>query len=205
MVRQKKRLVLVIVLALLIVGGSFYGFWQRNTVSESVSGGLETDNPRMGGSEPLVYISGAVSQPGLYKVKPGSRVVDVIEAAGGLAAVADSHKINLAQPVKDGMHVYVPSTPPSVPALSHSPVHSGAAAATAAPAAAAVPQSSDRSSINTADQSELEKLPGIGPVLAARIIDYRQTNGPFHEISEIKKVPGIGTAKFQQIKDRITL
>ena len=193
---RKKRWTIVIVLAVLIIGGSFYGSWQKNSTSETVSGGVQMDNPRAVGGEPVVYLSGAVNKPGLYKLKPGSRVVDAIEAAGGLAAIADSHRVNLAQPIKDGMHIFVPSTLPSVPAWANPPANSSAAAAS---------QTSDKISINTADKGELEKLPGIGPSLAERIVDYRQTNGPFHEIAEIKKVTGVGEAKFNRIKDRITL
>jgi competence protein ComEA len=193
---RKKRWTIVIVLAVLLIAGSFYGSWQKNTSSEAVSGGRQQDNPRPAGGEIVVYLSGAVHRPGLYKLKPGSRVVDAIEAAGGLAAVADSHRVNLAQSVKDGMHIYVPSTIPSAPAWGNPPASS---------AAAAVSQTSDRISINTAEKGELEKLPGIGPALAERIIDYRQTNGPFHETAELKKINGIGDAKFKRIKDKITL
>ncbi len=193
---RKKRWAIVIVLALLIVGGGFYGSWQKNTSSETVTGGAQPDNLRPVGGEPVVYLSGAVNKPGLYTLKPGSRVTDAIEAAGGLASVADSRRVNLAQPIKDGMHIYVPSTIPVGPAGGGAPADSSVAAGS---------QTSEKISINTAEKGELEKLPGIGPAVAERIIDYRQTNGPFHEIAEIKKVNGIGEAKFNRIKGRITL
>lgn len=201
---RKKRLTIVLVLAGLITGGSFYGSWQKSTVSETVSGGTQTESPRPGGAELVVYLSGAVARPGLYKLKPGDRVADAIEAAGGLASIADNRRVNLAQPVKDGMHIYVPSSlPAAAPSSSHPANHP--AEQPASSSAAPVLQASEKIGINTAEKEELEKLPGIGPALAERIIEYRRINGPFHEIAEIKKVNGIGEAKFNRIKDRITL
>ncbi|MDR3588572.1 MAG: ComEA family DNA-binding protein [Negativicutes bacterium] len=202
---RKKRWTIVVVLAVLIIGGSFYGSWQKSTPSETVIEGGQQDNLRPAGGEPVVYLSGAVNRPGLYKLKPGSRVVDAVEAAGGLAATADSRRVNLAQPVKDGMHIYVPSTAAGGPAAGSPPASAAGASSAAAAASAAGSQTSERISINTADKGELEKLPGIGPALAERIIDYRQTNGPFHETAELKKISGIGEAKYNRIKDRITL
>jgi len=138
----------------------------------------------------VVYISGAVNKPGVFKVPADSRVLDAVNAAGGLAPGADVTKVNLAQPVKDGLHIHVPGAPEVAP--SGSQVHGGALEA-------------GKININTADKAELDKLPGVGPALAERIIEYRKANGPFTDIAELKKVPGIGEAKFNQIKDKIRL
>lgn len=137
-----------------------------------------------------VYVSGAVLKPDVYSLPPGSIVKDALVAAGGPSPEADLDSINLAMPLKDGMHVLIPRK------------------GEASPVAASVlsPQStSPLININTASQAELESLPGIGPVLARRIIEFRQTHGPFNSIEELKKVPGIGEATFSRIKDYITV
>ncbi len=137
-----------------------------------------------------VYVSGAVLNPDVYSLPPGSIVKDALMAAGGPSSEADLDNINLAMPLKDGMHVIIP--------------RKGEALPTAAPVA---PSRSTPSliNINTASQAELESLPGIGPALARRIIEFRETHGPFSSIEELKKVPGIGEAIFSRIKDYITV
>ncbi len=137
-----------------------------------------------------VYVSGAVLKPDVYSFPPGSIVKDALMAAGGPTSEADLDSINLAMPLKDGMHVFIPRK------------------GEATPAAASVLSNPTRSpliNINTASQAELESLPGIGPSLARRIIEYRETHGPFSSIEDIKKVPGIGEALFSRIKDYITV
>ncbi len=136
-----------------------------------------------------VYVSGAVHYPDVYSLPPDSIVKDAIVAAGGATEQADLDRINLALPVTDGQHIYVPhrgeENPPVQPPSRQSPT-------------------TGKVNINTADQSELETLPGIGPNLAKRIVDYRQAHGPFAQIEEIMNVSGIGPALFEKIRDSIT-
>jgi competence protein ComEA len=139
----------------------------------------------------LVDVTGAVIQPGVYSLPYGSRVVDAIEAAGGLTDDALTRSLNLASILEDGQKVWVPQvtatplpgTPPDVRA-------SGVEILV---------------NINTSSQSQLEELPEIGPVTALAIIAYRETNGPFLKIEDIQKVDGIGTVTFEKIKDLITV
>ncbi|MDR7867285.1 MAG: ComEA family DNA-binding protein [Sporomusaceae bacterium] len=183
----RRHWLIILALAAVIVAGSFYDQWRKFVVPEKTASVVPAgQSPVARDNRPVVYVTGAVSKPGVYKVGPESRVIDVINAAGGLAHGADANKVNLAQAVKDGMQVHVPIS--GVPGSS-------AAAAT----------DSGRVSINAADKPALEKLPGIGAVLADRIVEYRKANGPFRDIAEIKKVNGIGESKFNQIKDKITL
>jgi competence protein ComEA len=140
-----------------------------------------------------VYVSGAVAHPDVYSLPHGTIVKDAVEAAGGAVSDADLDRVNMAQALSDGQQVYIP--------------HVGEAP-TPAPASgggtqAAVP--SGPININTATQAELETLPHIGPAIAARIVDYREKNGPFTKIEDIKKVSGIGPATFDDIKDLITV
>jgi len=133
----------------------------------------------------IIYISGAVSQPGVYTLPADSRVKDAIEAAGGLLTDASVDNINLAAFLRDGAHLEIPTT-------------------------ASQPQTPSDSStklinINNASQSELESLPEIGPSLARAIIAYREEHGPFGAVEDIQKVTGIGPAIFEQISHLITV
>jgi competence protein ComEA len=136
-----------------------------------------------------IYVSGAVHHPDVYSLLPDSIVKDAILAAGGATDEADLDRINLALPVMDGQHVYVPrfeeENPPVQPPSSQ-------------------PVSGSRININTASAAALESLPGIGPAIAQRIIAHRQANGPFARIEDIQDVSGIGQATFEKIQDLIT-
>lgn len=195
--RTQKRWIIVIILATVIIVGSLYSEWQKQATPEPAPAGPRAEGPRASeGAEAVVYVSGGVARPGLYKVPLGNRVTDAVDAAGGLAEGADTAKLNMAQFVKDGMHVYVPVR--SAPAPAHR---------AASPAAVVPPDKPNAAkiNINTADADQLQQLPGIGPVLAGRITEYRKAKGPFRELADLKLVPGIGDAKFNELKDRITL
>ena len=138
-----------------------------------------------------VYVSGAVTHPDVYELPTESIVKDAIEAAGGATSEADLDRINLALPVADGQHVYVPKlgeeSPPISPPTESSSTTSG--------------QAGGKININTASQSEIETLPGIGPSRAQGIIENR----PYDSIEDIQQVPGIGEVTFQKLKDLITV
>jgi competence protein ComEA len=139
--------------------------------------------------QPLrVYVSGAVHRPDVYTLPPESIVKDALVAAGGATDEADLDRINLALPVADGQHIYVPRMGEENPPV---------------PSPSAASPSDGKININTADSAALEALPGIGPVTAQRIIDHRLANGPFTQIEEIMDVSGIGPATFEKIKDLI--
>lgn len=148
----------------------------------------------------VVHVSGAVLNPGLFELPPGSRVNDAVNAAGGLTDQADAGALNLAQPLEDGARIVVPFQAAAGEAEDPPP---GSPPATAEPAF--VSSNPERININTASQSELESLPRIGPAIAGRIIAFRQQYGLFSEIDEIKAVDGIGEGIFAEIKDLITV
>lgn len=160
-----------------------------------------TAQPTMTPSPILVYVSGEVLAPDVYELAPDSRIKQLVEAAGGFTDDADPAAVNLAQPLADGAHVHIPAAGELMPTPS---------GALASP----VPQrdsteidlgfGGDLININTADLPELDKLPGIGPVTAQKILDYRAVNGPFLDIKAIMEVDGIGQGKFDQIKQLIT-
>jgi competence protein ComEA len=135
----------------------------------------------------VVDVAGAVRHPGLYRLRSGSRIDDAIAAAGGSKAGAQLASVNLAAPVADGEQVVVPGRGAG-----------GAAAAASPPTAGSSP--SAPLDLNSATLEELENLPGIGPVTAQKILDYRQQHGAFHSIDELQGVPGIGPAHMAQLK-----
>lgn len=155
----------------------------------------ETPLPTATPSAVQVYVSGQVAAPAVYQLPPGSRVEDAVTMAGGFTAQAQPALVNLAQPLVDGMQIYVPAE--------------GEVTNLVVPLATAPAGTTSNNgglvNINTAGLEELDTLPGIGPSTAQNIIDYRETNGPFATLEEIMEVPGIGEAKFNQIKDLITL
>ncbi len=134
-----------------------------------------------------VHVKGAVARPGLYTLKKGARVSDAVTIAGGFTKNAKRSEINLAARVEDGQEVLIP------------PAGTGAAAK----GPASLPEGWTLD-INSASAIDIELIPGIGPTLAARIVELRQTRGPYNNIEEIKLVQGIGEWKFQKIKDHLT-
>lgn len=134
----------------------------------------------------VVQAAGAVVHPGLYRLPPGSRVDDLVTAAGGLAPDADQDRINLAAPVVDGQKVYVPRAGEPIPADA---APNGASGSTPAPI-----------DLNTATAAQLDALPGVGPSTAQAIVDYRSQHGRFRSVDDLLNVRGIGAAKLEQIR-----
>ncbi|MBC7247844.1 MAG: helix-hairpin-helix domain-containing protein [Actinobacteria bacterium] len=135
-----------------------------------------------------VHVAGAVARPGVVRLQEGARVLDAVEGAGGPLPEADLDALNLAQPVQDGQKISVPRKGEN----GGSTQGEGG-------------KSSGKVNINTADADELEKLPGIGPTLAERIVSYRENNGGFRSVEDLKKVSGIGEKKFAELRDLVEI
>ena len=167
------------------------------------SGGATSGGDTAGSGQIVVDVDGAVAHPGLYKLPPDSRVQAALAAAGGLSPQADAHRINRAAKLHDGQKLYVLSQGESTPPLAAS---SGQGcegqACTSAEGGVAGSDAEGQGlvNINTANATQLTQLPGVGPAIAQKIIDYRTANGPFTSVDDLTKVPGIGAAKLAQIK-----
>ena len=133
-----------------------------------------------------VYVSGAVARPGVYWLRPGAIAQDLVEAAGGLATDADDNQVNLARRLEDGEHIHVPRR--GEPAQG-SPTGTG----------------QPQVDINRAMSEELDALPGIGPQLAARIVAYREANGPFSTVEELQNVEGIGEKTLEHLRPYVVV
>lgn len=201
---KKDNLPYIIISILLIIIG--YQYYVSNNISnenylldintskefENNKEEIEIENKNESKSgEIYVHISGAVKNPGLLKLNSESRIVDALEKAGGPIDDADLDKINLAKKLNDEEKIYIPKIgeieTPMVNSLTSTPSSN----------------SGPLININTADSSELQKIPGVGEKTAEKIINYRM-NSPFSSIEDIKNVDGIGDKKFESMKDYIT-
>jgi comEA protein len=136
-----------------------------------------------------VYVSGAVAYPGVYALLPTDRVEDALRAAGGAVEEADLSRLNLAQRVRDEQQIHVPSRPnPNEPA-------------------AATTEGADDEilDLNRATLAQLDALPGVGPVTAKRILDYRAQHGPFALVEDLRTLKLVPNAAFEKIKDRLVV
>lgn len=150
----------------------------------------------------FVHVLGAVRRSGLFEVRAGARVMDVVAAAGGLTEKADQTGINLARLVNDGEQVYVPAVGETraPPAGASGP--GGSPGAGQGAATGGVPTVVN---LNTATTAELETLPRIGPAMAQRIIDYRDANGRFAAVDDLRNITGIGDKTLQALAGRVTV
>ena len=185
-------------------GGGVAGPASSGGATASASGGSAAGGDGAAGSGQIVVdVDGAVAHPGLYKLPPGSRVQAALAAAGGLSPQADAHRINRAAKLHDGQKLYVLSQGESTPPLAASSgqgCEGQACTSAEGGLSGSDPEGQGLVNINTANAAQLTQLPGVGPAIAQKIIDYRTANGPFTSVDDLTKVPGIGAAKLAQIK-----
>ena len=156
----------------------------------------------------LIHISGSVINEGIQELDEGSRISDAIEKSGGLKEDADISKINLAFIISDGMKIYIPSIndtdePKEDNTTEYITKESGVSTITNMPDLNN--KNIEKININNADIKQLQTLPSIGESTAQKIIEYRNENGKFNSIEEIKNVKGIGDSKFEKIKEYISV
>jgi len=180
---EQKR-ALVILFSLCLGLGGFFFLNSRPTAAPEVVQDLVIPLQETVTAEVIVNVAGKVANPGVYKLPLGSRVVDAINLAGNQLKGVDISDINLARVLVDGEQILV-GTPQSV----------------AGKKAAAKISTSNPLDLNRATIAQLDTLPGIGPVTAQRILDYRSKVGRINSVDELKKISGLGGAKFEEIKN----
>ena len=147
----------------------------------------------------VVHVVGAVHRPGLYRLRAGERVADAVSRAGGATRRADLAALNLAAPLVDGTQVLVPARlPPPATAVTPGTVTGSASAG----AAGTGPK--PKVSLATATLEQLDELPGVGPITAQKILDFRTEHGPFRSVDDLDEVPGIGPATIEDLRDLVT-
>jgi competence protein ComEA len=184
----------LIVVLVAVLGGA--GLWYARSLPKPVSiaragpGAVASSVSPSPAVTLIVDVAGEVRQPGVYEFAEGDRVIDAIERAGGQLPKADLSLLNLAAPLTDGTQILVPKAGPP-----------GAVV----PGGGTAGSSSGLINVNSASAAELETLSGIGEVLAATIIEYREQNGPFASVDELMDVSGIGPATLEEIRDQVTV
>jgi competence protein ComEA len=141
----------------------------------------------------VVHVVGEVRRPGLYRLRDGARIADAVHRAGGALRDADLAAVNLAAPLVDGIQVFVPSR-----------VASGAVRPAGGASAAGGGAAGGLVSLSSATVDELDELPGVGPVTAQKIVDYRTEHGPFASVDDLDAVPGIGPTRIEQLRELVT-
>jgi competence protein ComEA len=211
-VRRDPRLA---VAALVVIAVGAGVFWFRTGVAAPTTGATHagsatpfvprgasrtasaaTTSTAPAGAAVVVDVAGAVVKPGVVTLPAGSRVIDAIAAAGGAKPNADLDRLNLAEHVADGVRVAVPMKGQPPPALD--PTTSGESTDT-------TPSAANPLNLNSASEAQLEALPGIGPSLAAAILQEREQLGSFRSVDDLKRVRGIGDARFAQLQPLVTV
>ncbi|MGE5629581.1 MAG: helix-hairpin-helix domain-containing protein [Caulobacteraceae bacterium] len=204
MTRTQKSLAAITILAIVIISGTFY-IRQEKAVEINLGKGIEAEVKPSPSPTPaeekvneiFVYICGEVKKPDVVKVKEGTVLDDAMQLVGGPTEAADLNSINLAYKLCDQDMIKIPKKGEKLTGNEKYAPQANPSQATA--------RKNGKININTASESELDTLSGVGPSTAKAIIKYREQEGPFKAIEEIKNVTGIGESKFNQMKDNITV
>ena len=200
---KKQKIILGAITIVMLIFIGYYilkktdstNYIELETISEDSI--VEDNKEEIIDEEIIIHITGEVENEGIIKIKKDARIADVIDEAGGVTNEADLSKINLAYSVKDGQKIYIPNIKDKENEGEYITEEAGDEVIVEGEV------KTSKVNINTAKQTELETLTGIGPSIALKIINYREENGEFKTIEDIKNVPGIGDAKFENIKENI--
>lgn len=210
---NKKQKTTILIIAIIVAIGMIYFIYNKNQIRSDIN--LESEilisntsenktNVEIQEDLVIIHITGSVKNPGIVKLKYGSRIEDAIEAAGGLTENADITNVNLAYVLDDGVKIRIPSITDEKNG-DEQILEDGSGENIIEETNMTLGASTKEVNINKATETELQSLPGIGASLASRIIEYRNQNGKFSKIEDIKNVNGIGDSKYDNIKDFITV
>ena len=211
---KKQKIILSILASIIIISIGYYVYSKDETTYQELEinkevkesdgntsenkNNEEIENQESSKETIVVHVSGAVNNEGIVELEADSRVADAIEKVGGLKPDANMKEVNLASKLEDGMKIYIPSN-------TEQEIQENNNTSSIIQNSTANKKQTSKININTATQEELDSLPGIGPSTALKIINYRKENGKFSKIEDLKEVSGIGEAKFNQLKDLITV
>ena len=210
---NKKQKTTILIIAIIVAIGMIYFIYNKNQIRSDID--LESEilisntsenktNVEIQEDLVIIHITGSVKNPGIVKLKYGSRIEDAIEAAGGLTENADITNVNLAYVLDDGVKIRIPSITDEKNG-DEQILEEGSGENIIEETNMTFGASTKEVNINKPKETELQSLPGIGASLASRIIEYRNQNGKFSKIEDIKNVNGIGDSKYDNIKDFITV
>ena len=230
---NKKQKIIIVIIGLMIIIAFLYYIYTKEDDSiisteeiveenmvENTIGNLEEneETTKEDTDKIIVHVSGAVNKEGIVELEENSRISDAIDKAEGLKENADTKNINLAFKLEDGMKIYIPTTGESreqnkqngqsqnqtlMDETSKYVTSSSGVVQEEQTNGQSEQKKNEKININTATQTQLETLPGIGPSTSLKIVNYREENGKFKNIEDIKEVSGIGDAKYENIKDLI--
>lgn len=196
--KQKIIVVVLIIFMCLIIGYYFISKTQKNDYSEleTIAEEKEQEEETIEEDKIVVHITGEVENEGIIELEKGARISDAIEKAGGTTEEANIADVNLAYSLKDGQKIKIPNINEEDEQIIKEEAGEDIIIE-------GDNKKEEKININTANQTELETLSGIGPSTALKIINYKKEHGKFNNIEEIKNVPGIGESKFENIKEYI--
>ena len=210
MQKINKKIIFIIIIISGIIYGIFNYFTQNKNkenlenISQDIIINNQTENTTEENNNQekiVIHITGAICNEGIYELEENSRIADAVKMAGGLKENADLKQINLAYVLEDGMKINIPSKNES----TNEPSNNAESYITKENLNSFNNAKTSKVNINSATQTELETLPGIGPSTALKIINYRKEKGKFNKIEDIKNVNGIGESKFNKIKEFIKI
>ena len=215
--KKKKILIIATLLIITLIGGIIYFYTQASDenflnfedeknetidTSDWTNSALEETTEEE--KKILIHITGEVNNPGVVSLKEGARIIDAINEAGGTTEKADLGKVNLAYILEDAQKVYIPSIN-EADNKDYVSESSGQITVATNSANDLIAKANEKImvNINTANEAELQRIPGIGETISSRIVDYRKQNGKYKTVEDIQNVSGIGTSKFEKIKQYI--
>lgn len=216
----KQKIIVGVIAAAVVIGVGIYGFITINNESEEVGFdmGELIENDEINSVENdvsseeeieekmIIHVAGEVNKKGIVSLPIGARIADAIDAAGGTTKEADIDIVNLAYELEDGQKVYIPSKKETEQNIEIEYITGKSGNNVVVVEERTKSEGvNGKVNINKAAQSDLENLPGIGPSIASRIIEYREQNGKFAKIEDLQNVKGIGDAKFSNIKEYVTV
>lgn len=214
---KDNKVIIVIIFIIIIIFLCVFFYTRSNLENEytdldnynMLQNETSTDIEQEETSKIVIHVTGAVNIEGIVEIKEGGRIADAVEEAGGFSENADISQINLAYQLEDGQKIYIPSITDEkieeekVLQKEYVTDEAGDDIIVEDETSSVKSKENIKVNINTADQAELEQIPGVGEATAQKIIEYRKTNGKFKNIEDIKNVSGIGDSKFENMKEKI--